>query len=334
MTVSDGAVPRGVSGSAGRLARWGLRARLRDVVIAELVAVALVADLPWVGWPVAAPIVVVVLATATLTYHGATAAGWARRAGRFWWYRRSRRPGARRAHIPEPFSVELAGIGAVGMRWDGQYAVTMIALHGRAYAPTVLTPAGAETIDTVPLAVVASLLRQFGGLELDSVDVVSVGRRTAEGGRYTPRYDEIVGDRPAVGLRQSWLVLRLCPRVCLAAMAYRGDAAAASTERIRQALLRSGCRAVVCSAEQIKAATEALLAGDELAEMSESWSRLDGGRDFVTSYRVAGADLTTRLINDIWVVRSNATVTTVRVAPGRPALRRWPRWCGFTPLSR
>ena len=111
------------------------------------------------------------------------------------------------------------------------------------------------------------------------MDVVSAGRRTAEA-RYAAIYDEIIGDRPAVVLRQTWLVLRLCPQACLAAMAYRGDAAAAAaaaTERIRQAVLRSGCRAVTCGAEQIGAATEALLGGVELAEVRESWSHVDAG---------------------------------------------------------
>jgi type VII secretion protein EccE len=314
--VSDGQIPGAGFSLPEQLSRWRIDPRRRHIVAAQMVATALIPALPRVGWPLGATTALLMLLMVTVTYNESTAAGWLARMVRFVWYRDRAVPRTRRAAIPEPFSVDLAGIGAVGMRWDGQYAVTMIALHGRAYAPTFLVPDGAKTEDIVPLQVVASLLRQFGGLELASVDVVSAGRRTANAA-FAPIYDEIIGDRPAVGLRQTWMVLRLCPQACLAAVAYRGDAAAAAaaaTERIRQAVVRSGCRAVTCSADQLAAATAALLAGIDLADVRESWSHIDTGGDYVTTYRVAGSDLNTHLINDVWSVRSLLTVLTVRLA--------------------
>ena len=299
--VSDDQIPGAGSALPGQLSRWGIDLRLRHIFAAEVVAAALIPALPWMGRPLGATIAVLVLLAVTVTYNEATAAGWLDRAIRFLWCRGRAVARARRATIQEPFNVDLAGIGAVGMRWDGQYAVTMIALHGRPHAPTFLVPDGAKTEDIVPLQVVASLLRQFGGLELASVDVVSAGRRTSSG-PFAPVYDEIIGDRPAVGLRQTWLVLRLCPQACLAAMAYRGDAAAAAaaaTERVRQAVLRCGCRAVTCSADQLATATAALLGSVDLAEVRESWSHIDTGGDYVTTYRIAGADLNTDLMNDL-----------------------------------
>lgn len=309
-------IPGAGSSLPEQLSRWGVDLRQRHILAAEIVAAALMVAVPRVGWPLLATTAVLVLLAVTVTYNGATAAGWLARVVRFVWFRDSAVARARRAAIAEPFNVDLAGIGAVGMRWDGHYAVTMIALHGRAYAPTFLVPDGAKTEDIVPLQLVASLLRQFGGLELASLDVVSAGRRTSDAA-FAPVYDEIVGDRPAVGLRQTWLVLRLCPQACLRAMAYRGDAAAAAaaaTERIRQAVLRSGCRAVTCSGEQLAAATSALLGGIDIAGVRESWSRIDTGGDYVTTYRIAGSDLVTDLINDVWSVRSRLTVLTVRLA--------------------
>jgi type VII secretion protein EccE len=314
--VNDDRIPGAGSSLPEQLSRWGIDLRRRHILAAEVVAAALIPALPWVGWQLGATAAVLVLLAVTVTYNGATVAGWLARMVRFVRYRGSAAARARRAAIPEPFNVDLAGIGAVGMRWDGQYAVTMIALHGRAYAPTFLVPDGAKTEDIVPLQLVASLLRQFGGLELASLDVVSAGRRTSNA-PFAPVYDEIIGDRPAVGLRQTWLVLRLCPQACLAAMAYRGDAAAAAaaaTERIRQAVVRSGCRAVACNAEQHATATAALLGGIDLADVRESWSRIDTGGDYVTTYRIAGSDLTTDLINDLWSVRSRLTVLTLRLA--------------------
>jgi type VII secretion protein EccE len=302
----------------GTLARWQWKFTARHVVGAECVtAGAVIAvrvfDGPWWVWAVVGALALLV---ATLAYRDATLVGWIARALR--WRRRTRNEKAWRAAvaIPEAFSVELPGVGPVGMRWDGQYAITMIGLHGRSYAPSVLAAEGVEGTDTVPLDVAGQLLRQFGGLELHSVDVVAVGRRTAEDGRYTPRYDEIIGDRPAVGERRTWLVLRLAPQACLRALAYRGDVAvavAAATERVRQAAVRAGCRAVTCGVEQISAADGALLDGLDLTHAEERWSDLRVGSDYVTSYRIAGRDLSTRLLNDLWTIRATTTVTVVRL---------------------
>lgn len=319
----DDEIPGAKSSLTDQLARWGVNARRRHVIGAEVVFAPLLLVVMWPAWWVALIVGLLILVVATLTYGGATAAGWVARLVRFVWYRRSASARQRRAAVPEPFTVDLSGIGSVGMRWDGQYVITMIALHGRAYSPTVLIPAGAKTEDMVPIDQVAGLLRQFGGLELAAVDVVSAGRRTSSA-RYAAIYDEIIGDRPAVGLRQTWLVLRLCPQVCLDAMAYRGDAAAAAaaaTERIRQAVLRTGCRATTCTADQMTAATRDLIGsrhdavgGGELGAFRESWSQVEGGGDYVTTYRLAGRDLTTETINDLWAVRSDLTVLTVRIA--------------------
>ena len=315
MVTTDRSAKAG-AGPPEHLPRWGIDMRRRHVVAAQVVAAALIPALSAAGWPLAVAAAVLLLLGGTATYNGATAAVWLSRLIGLQWCRKSAAARARRAAIPEPFNVDLAGTGAVGVRWDGQYAVTMIALHGRAYAPTFLVPDGAKTEDVVPLQVVASLLRQFGGLDLASVDVVSAGRRTTNA-HFAAIYDEIVGDRPAVGLRQTWLVLRLCPQACLRAMAYRGDAAAAAaaaTERIRQAVVRVGCRAVTCTADQLAAATGALLGGVDLAAVGESWSHADTGGDYVTTYRIAGSDLNTEVINDVWSIRSRLTVLTVRLA--------------------
>jgi hypothetical protein len=48
----------------------------------------------------------------------------------------------------------------------------------------------------------------------------------------------------------------------------------------------------------------------------ESWSSIDTGGDYVTTYRIPGSDLATDLINDVWSVRSRLTVLTLRLAAG------------------
>ena len=309
--------PRRAAVSA-TLPRWRFRFVLRAVIIGELVAaaavMALAAVAPW--WALLA-VVLVVLIVSTLTYRGASASRWVRRAYRLRRTRGSARRRAQRAAIPAPFSVELPGVGPTGMRWDGGYAITVVALYGREYAETVLVPQGVDTVDTVPLEVCGALLEQFGGLELHSVDVVSDGTRTAANGWFTPRYDEIISDRSAVGMRRTWLVLRLRPHACLKAIAYRGSvaqAAAAATERIRQAAVRAGCRAVTCSPDQIAETTATLLDQRELGSYQERWADLRLRDDYVTMYRVAGVDLTTRLLNDLWTIRAKKTVVLLRLS--------------------
>lgn len=300
----------------GRLPRWQLRLPLRRVVIAESVAaVAAVALAPFAPWWASVTAATVVVLASSVSYRGATASRWLRR-----WrtLRRMRSPRRRaaRAVIPAPFTVELPSVGTIGMRWDGGYAITVIALHGRPHAESRLVSEGAQTTDLVPLEVCGALLEQFGGLELEAIDVVSAGMRTAPDGAYTPRYVEIIADRSAVGIRRSWLVLRLRPQGCLDAMSYRGsvaEAAAAATERIRQAAAARGCRAVTCSAEQMTEATTALLEGHDLAAYTERFSELRVGDDHVNLYRVAGEDLTTRLLSDLWTIRATRTVVLLRM---------------------
>lgn len=300
-----------------RLPRWQFRLPLRRAIIAEVTAtlavVPLAARMPW--WALI-PIAVLVFAIVGTMYRGATGWTWLTRARRVRRARRSATARQARAAIPNPFEAELPGVGPGGLMWDGQYAITMIALHGRQYAPTVLVSEGAESIDTVPLTVVGALLEQFGGLELHSVDTISIGTRTAQDGRFTHRYEETVADRAAVGERRTWLVLRLCPTACLDAMLYRhsvGEAIQAATERIRQAAARAGCRAVTCSTEQIRLATATLLADHDLVEYQERWTDLRVGDDYVTPYRISGADVSTRVLNDVWTIRATKAVVLVRM---------------------
>ncbi|WGI35909.1 MULTISPECIES: type VII secretion protein EccE [Mycolicibacterium] len=300
-----------------RLPRWQLRLPIRRAIIAEVLATVLAAPLVAVApWWALIPIALLVLVIAALNYRGATAIEWAARAWRLHRNRRSARRRESRATVPTPFATELPSVGASALTWDGQYAIAMIALHGRPYAPTVLVSEGADSRDTVPLELCGELLEQFGGLELESVDVLSDGARTAPDGRFTARYDEMVSDRSAVGSRRTWLVLRLRPTGCLDALRYRGDvgeAIAAATERIRQAVVRSGCRATTCSVEQITATTTALLGGRELSAYEEGWTDLKLGNDYVTPYQMSGADLSTRVLNDLWTIRSTKTVVLVRI---------------------
>ncbi|MBS9535993.1 type VII secretion protein EccE [Mycobacterium sp. M1] len=305
------------------IARWGVRYRLRPVVVAEAVAatvglviVAFAGPGP-VRWPVVASAAAGAAVVVLVWYRQATMGGWLLRWARL---RRGRHDtvAQRRAAVAEPVAAELLGADAIGVRQDGKFLVTMIALHGHGFAPVELVAAGLASRDTVPLGAPAGLLHQFAGLDLDCVDVVSVNERVASDGDYTARYDEIIGDRAAVGQRRTWLVVRLCPQACLPGIVYRGDAhaaAAAATERIRQAVVAAGCRATACTVEQMSQATTILAGGADLSRLRERWDDIEDGADYLTSYRIAGVDLNTRLLDEVCTVRSTRTVQLLRITP-------------------
>lgn len=100
---------------AQRLPRWQVTFPLRHIVIAEIVGVTMVTGLAALGvpWWALAAVVVVIAVLATLNYRGSTAVGWLRRG-----VRRRGAPPAQATTIPDAFSAEMLGAGAVGMRWD------------------------------------------------------------------------------------------------------------------------------------------------------------------------------------------------------------------------
>lgn len=97
------------------LPRWQLKFTLGQMVAAETIAAAVATVLAAVGVPWWGLIVstVVISIIATVNYRGATAVGWISRAVG----RRTHRSAAATT-IPEAFSAEMLGVGAIGMRWD------------------------------------------------------------------------------------------------------------------------------------------------------------------------------------------------------------------------
>jgi len=178
----------------------GVRAALPVVLATEVVAIGAFIGLTpdrfgW--WPAAAFVLMVV------TVYRRNLPGWIAALMRW----RSRRRG--REHAAAAVDV-MQGNLVCGVRVDAYEAITMVQITGRPYRPTFLRGSAVSlTTNVVPLRVLTELLDQPGGLKLASIDVVSSGQRVRRGTGYPPLYSTLLADRPAAGLRQTRLIVRL-----------------------------------------------------------------------------------------------------------------------------
>lgn len=296
--------------------QFGLDANLKALVIAEAIGASLMLALrvpPWWVWVVVG---VVLLLIATVTYRGLTAAGWVRKSLRA--RRVARQP---RADLPAAIAIDPEGSWAdeVGVRYHGDEIITAVALLGKPHTMTALTGETASYEDVIPIAVARRMMEQYGGLCLNTVDIVSAGRRHgATPSAYTDVYEALLASRPAAAVRASWLILRLDPKQCLAAVEYRGDAAAAAvaaTQRIAHEItLQTGQRVRPLNAARLDAATRTLLGGTTLDQITVGWRDIRGPRDFIQVWAVPAANITSDFLGRMWSPRTNLTVTTIRLS--------------------
>ncbi len=229
---------------------------------------------------------------------------------------------ARRATLGVPAG-ELAdhdrmfGTGPVGIRAVGPYLVAVVAVDGQPHSPSVLDYPRVESLSKLPLDAVATGLRQFD-VTLDGIDVVSVGARRASKTHHphAEAYSSEVGDHPAVGQRQTWLVIRLDAAESARAIVWRESVAAtmsAATEWLAQELTSLRVPARVLTAAQIRAADEALLAGADPAGLRPGWGRVRHPGGYVQAYWMSPRDISSDTIDRLWVPDTDATVVTVQL---------------------
>jgi type VII secretion protein EccE len=319
-----------------------LRPRLGAVVTAEVVALAAFVALPphRAGWWPATVISVVALLLLVVTVHRRNAPGWVTA-----WVRhrhRVRRP------APVGAAVDVAHGGLVcGVRVEQHEALTMIAVGGRPYAPTLLRGSTRSvTTNVVPLSVLVGLLDQPGGLHVAGIDVVSSGQRVRRAEGYPPLYSTLLADRPAAGRRATRLIVRLDITGSTPGLAYRasiGAAAAAATERIVNALRQQGIRAGALNADELDAALAELSAGlvhaparpggdaeaaDRPAPVGAAsvalapgprprWRTVQTPAGYLSNYYFSPEDITTAALNQMWALRSDDVVQTTSLRKDR-----------------
>lgn len=297
---------------------------------------------PW--WP-AAVIAVGGALGLLVTIHRRSAVGWVVALVRFW-RRRRRGPMIVPAAVDIPHGSQLYGVRVV----DGE-AITMIAVSGQAYSPTVLTGAAtALTPNLLPLGELTALLDQPGGIHLAGIDIVSSGVRVRRGIGYPPLYSTLLADRPAAGQRATRLVVRLDIKRSEAGVRYRasvGAAAAAATERIVNALLQREVRATALTAKDLDAALLELGAGLIVTEdgggeavspppspaPTEGWKTVRAHPGYLTSYYFSPEDVNTNALNQMWALHSDAVVQTVSLTKRRSGVDQGPRVSAMVRLA-
>jgi type VII secretion protein EccE len=213
------------------------------------------------------------------------------------------------------FSRETVGI----REYDGKL-VAVIAVEGAVDAPSGRHGHRDTLPATMPLEAVIEALRQFD-VRLDSVDIVSVGRRRAG----TAVQDDFGpgGDRRPLEERNTWLVLRMDPLHNVQAVAIRDSVAstlAAAAERLAHDLDGRSCTARPLTADEIVDVDEAVLAGLQPAHIRPYWRYLKTPDGFVTSFWVSPSDITSETLQELWLTDADVTVVTIRlIADGREA---------------
>ncbi|WP_245676916.1 type VII secretion protein EccE [Nocardia acidivorans] len=241
---------------------------------------------------------------------------------------------ARRRPVEESkqFDVPLPDGGSYGLRWDGTLLTTMLRIDTPPDTLTLLRRGSLSTDQLLPLAEIASCLRQYD-VELDSADVISTGTRTAGteavlsgyAASIAPLgrlYDEILGPLPAIAHRTVWLVLRLNPLANSKAVQNRGGgpegalrAAIVATRRVANRLAARGITASVLTTAEMTAATRELTRGIPLEEFVETPNSLEHNGVHLTSFQIDPSLFTADGLAAVWSVRSLATTVTVRLRP-------------------
>ncbi|SKK91677.1 type VII secretion protein EccE [Mycobacteroides abscessus subsp. massiliense] len=218
--------------------------------------------------------------------------------------------------------VEINDTTHVGVLVEDHTVVTMVALWGRPYLPTLLTANRAETPNTVPLTVIAGEMKR-ASLGVD-VDVVAEGIRSYTADPYGAAFTAFIGSRPVVGQRSATLVVRLDTHAAdtTSGLMWRPNsvtAVIAATQRIVKALRQAGCRAEILTAAQMRNTTAATVGGAERLDATyhDRWATLhQPGHGYTTSYYLPADHLTPRALEDLWSIDADRTTVVV-------ALRRY-----------
>ncbi|SOJ55690.1 ESX-2 secretion system protein EccE2 [Mycobacterium simulans] len=231
----------------------------------------------------------------------------------FW--RRRKRPLV--DELPAATDVNVIA-GAAGVRWDGYMVVSAVEITA-APALTYEAAGRAVTDSALSLDLVVSLMRHYD-LNID-IDIVSTGRHVPSGSAYRTVYSEIVGPRPVIGQRRTWLILRLDAKENLADIVARGPSGRAApkalvsaTHRVVQRLQQERIRACALSAEDLDELTAILLKPIGAVGNRERWGTVESGPNYISTYVGDPATLNSEQLDRWWSWRTEDAVVMLRLS--------------------
>lgn len=220
------------------------------------------------------------------------------------------------------FDVPLPEGGSYGVRWDSNLLLTMLRIDPPPDALTLLRRGSLSTDQVLELTEIGRCLSQFD-INLNSIDVISTGARTAGGGPVAQLYDRILGPLPAIAHRTVWLVLRLDPLTNAEAVDNRGGGGAGAlrtaiiaTRRVANRLAARDISVSVLTAGEMNSAVRQLTRGIPLDGFVETPKSLVHQGLYLTSYEIGPELIGSRGFADIWATPSLTTTLTVRLRPG------------------
>lgn len=239
----------------------------------------------------------------------------------FWLQRRKR---ARKTAPAEPFDVPMADGTLIGFRWDGNTLMSLLQIEENPQAMTIMEPGTTVSGETVPVQALIDCLQQFD-ITLDSIDVISQGARSQGHSQVAAVYDAVLGPLPAIAQRNVWIVIRLDPSRCAAAVRRRGGgrdgimrAATTATRRVSNRLTEGGLRTKVLTASEIGQATNQLTDGVDLTTVEETWRTCREGRFRLRSFAIKPRMLTTAGLGLLWTIPSYSTTMSLSLRRDHP----------------
>ncbi|SIL10593.1 ESX-5 secretion system protein EccE5 [Mycobacteroides abscessus subsp. abscessus] len=303
---------------------------IQIMVISQLLVLAAVLISLLLGWPWWAALLIAIVSLALVLgrWGGQTVRHWAVTGFKYLTGRTYRSSGS----IADTPSGQDSWTGT---RWENGKLITVLEISATQRHPSVITPDHCATDSLVPLRVLRECMHQ-NDIELESIDVISNGQRTAQGTVLRGGYDRLVGPLPAVAIRTVWVVLRFDPGANVDAVFRRGGGrrgaercAVIATARVRRALAAAHCASTILQAGQIHRISAEMLRQYAGAPMHEDWS----GLTLIDSYNVAmGIDpwyITDATLTGLWARPTLETSVTVRLRPaakGRTSVGALVRW--------
>lgn len=213
----------------------------------------------------------------------------------------------------EPVTVANDRSGG-GIRYQDGVAVAAVQLLGKAHTPTLFTGSTATfTENTVDIADLLPLLHQSLGLTLDSLSIVSAGRRRRSSGDYPRVYDTLIGTPPYAGQRETWLIVRVAALPNAEALQWRtsiGTATLAAAQRISAAMRQQGVRAKVATATDI-VELERRLGRSALGVHHQRWRSVRGDAGWLTTYAYRPVDITADKMAQAWSLRADGIIQNI-----------------------